>query len=700
MRILIASLQVSQSGSKGHLHPAVELALESRRRGHEVAILPFPSPLGRDDQEQLARAQIQYVAPPPLPFGIVKSPEELGMLARDPERVHEAYDSFLVAPLIYQFEKVVGLMRNLRPDVVIYDLLVYVAPLAARKLGIPDMGFCAGLKLIAPEPFQAVYQQIGTKLRPKIDQFLKDRSLRAGFHHLELLSDNVQCVFTLPELVGNPEFGNQKVHLVGPIHTSVDRGDQASKTIGAPADSVILSFGSVLDPADFMPITLAVIEATKDIGLSLIIGSRKLSQSALPRHVTVHEYLPIPQLIKKAAAFIHHGGANSFSEAVCSGANQILIPLTTDQPIQAEFLKRSGAGFTLTPDQVTAARIQSCLARFLDRNDPVHLAISDLAKVYQEHSGATNTIALAEDLYSCARSLSIGQGSKINLQTPLLEYPFSDKTPSVLLKLECSLPGGSYKMRGVKSYFKNTRQLPRQICVPSAGNLALATALEASAHGILCKAIVPTGISAIKRNKLRQAGAEITEEPFEKIWDLVLDTTLRTRTDFLHPLNPFLLSGYGEIVDELRVQCPRNHCIVVPYGLGGLAMAVVARLKQLDVKTPVYVCEIEGHAPFYRALAEGKPIPGAKLQSFIEALGTPCVVPKVFEKLKDRIAGSILVNENQVRQAIAELKASMKIRVEGAAGAAFAAAKILRTQTHESVVALLTGSNISEEFGE
>lgn len=285
----------------------------------------------------------------------------------------------------------------------------------------------------------------------------------------------------------------------------------------------------------------------------------------------------------------------------------------------------------------------------------------------------------------------------MNLPTPLLEYVLPMQKKPIFLKTECSLPGGSYKIRGVKSYFENTPQLPTSISVLSAGNLALATAIESQAHGISCKAIVPRGISAIKRTKLERAGAQVEEEPFEKIWDLVEDKAVRDRSDFLHPLNPLLLSGYGEIVNELLAQRPDSQGIVVPYGLGGLAMAVVDQFHRLEVKIPVYICEIEGYAPFSRAISTDEPVLGTKLQSFIEAMGTPCVVPEVFNHLKDRVAGTILVSENQVRQAIRDLATDMNIRVEGAAGAAFAAAKVLESQGRQSIVALLTGANISEE---
>ena len=90
MKILIASLQVSESASKGHLHPAIELALEAKRRGHNPYLLPLPSPLGEDDVEQINRAGIEYIAPPPLPADVIKSPNELAKLAARKDEVWKA----------------------------------------------------------------------------------------------------------------------------------------------------------------------------------------------------------------------------------------------------------------------------------------------------------------------------------------------------------------------------------------------------------------------------------------------------------------------------------------------------------------------------------------------------------------------------------------------------------------------------------
>ena len=396
MKILIASLQVSESASKGHLHPAIELALEAKRRGHNPYLLPLPSPLGEDDVEQINRAGIEYIAPPPLPADVIKSPNELTKLAARKDEVWKAYHSFMVAPLIFQYPKVRAILENLRPDALIYDLLVYSAPLAARSLNIPEFGFCAGLKLIAPEPFQKAYHDISNKLASDLSMFLDSIDARPNFKHLELLSNQAQLVFSTDLMIERSDNFPQHTHLVGPIHYSPGRGDIADlKILRAKEKFAVLSFGSVLDPADFPQITAAIIKATGELGLQLFVGSRKLK--ATEHHVVVKPYLPIPQLLPHAEVFFHHGGANSFSEALLFGAPQILIPLTTDQPIQGFFLLQAQAGLSLPPSEVNVANLKPLLERLLDKNDAVHARIRKMSHDYRSKRGQEHVIRMVEE---------------------------------------------------------------------------------------------------------------------------------------------------------------------------------------------------------------------------------------------------------------------------------------------------------------
>jgi threonine dehydratase len=288
----------------------------------------------------------------------------------------------------------------------------------------------------------------------------------------------------------------------------------------------------------------------------------------------------------------------------------------------------------------------------------------------------------------------IEQAAAILRQKNILSSLQTYNPSTLLLKTDCTLPGGSYKIRGVE-YFASRRSEQGPVQVLSAGNLALAAAIRFKETNTACEALVPQGISQIKRERLEKMGAQVREKPFAEIWEWVHRMDLRQSQQFLHPFNQYLLAGYGSLVPELMQAGFNDGALVVPYGLGGLAMALAHAIEVLNSNIQLYVCEIRGFAPFSRALSAQAVVRGEKLQSFIEAMGTPEVLPDVFAYLRNRIAGVVEVTEAEVREEIRNL-AAFGLRVEGAAGASAAAAKKIRDASR--VTALLTGANISEDI--
>lgn len=391
MKILISSLQVSQGASKGHLHPAIELGLELQRRGHTVAILPLPSSFSLADRQQIQDCQFEIIEPPPLPIGLPLSPQELAQLAKNPLTTYKAYQSFLVSPLEYQFEKVLEKIKDFKPDIVVYDILVYAAPLAARRLGIPDIGYCAGLKLIAPSTLTGIYESTREKLAPFTDNFLNKYSLEAKFHHLELLSSTYQFVFIPERFIGEKEKTNPPNTIyAGSLPISLERCKKIDIDFYKKnRKNIVLCFGSVLDPANYTKLTNIIIKMADKFECHLIINSRKPKFFPFSECLTIADYLPLPQLLKKTSLFIHHGGANTFSEALTLGVPQILIPLTTDQPIQAEFLTRSQAGIAIYPNNVTEENMYAAFQQLLDQNNPIHNRIQEVKNLFSESEGAS-----------------------------------------------------------------------------------------------------------------------------------------------------------------------------------------------------------------------------------------------------------------------------------------------------------------------
>ena len=264
------------------------------------------------------------------------------------------------------------------------------------------------------------------------------------------------------------------------------------------------------------------------------------------------------------------------------------------------------------------------------------------------------------------------------------------------VKVDGVLPMDSYKIRGVHHYFSKAENEHEHFEVLSAGNLALAVAHECQKRGAHLTALVPAGISEIKKTRLLALGVEVREIAFDEIWKLVLRNPKSFAPNMIHPLHPDLLCGYGTVVLESLEQLPRLRAMTVPYGLGGLAAATIQAASLHAPEIKIYPVEIEGFSPLERAIELGHPSPAAKLTSFIEALGTPEVIPSVYDFIKERVDQTVLVSETEVKSVIKELHRNFAIRAEGAAAAALAGALKIATSTQRPVVAHLTGANITQ----
>ena len=82
----------------------------------------------------------------------------------------------------------------------------------------------------------------------------------------------------------------------------------------------------------------------------------------LPAGVVHFRYVPLDLLLPRAAAFVHHGGIGSTSQALAAGVPQVVMPLAHDQFDNAARVEKLGVGSSIGVKQFTAAR----LARSLD----------------------------------------------------------------------------------------------------------------------------------------------------------------------------------------------------------------------------------------------------------------------------------------------------------------------------------------------
>jgi UDP:flavonoid glycosyltransferase YjiC (YdhE family) len=85
--------------------------------------------------------------------------------------------------------------------------------------------------------------------------------------------------------------------------------------------------------------------------------------SRLPPGVKHFEFVPLSRLLPRSAAFIHHGGIGSSSQALAAGVPQLVRPMAFDQPDNAERLAKLGVAEVLPPRKFRAAAAAAALQR-------------------------------------------------------------------------------------------------------------------------------------------------------------------------------------------------------------------------------------------------------------------------------------------------------------------------------------------------
>ncbi|MFO0799269.1 MAG: glycosyltransferase [Gemmataceae bacterium] len=127
----------------------------------------------------------------------------------------------------------------------------------------------------------------------------------------------------------------------------------------------------------------AAVEAVQRLGRRALLLTKFPEQlpATLPpgvRHVT---YAPLDVLLPRTAAFVHHGGVGSMSQALAAGVPQLVMPLAHDQFDNLARAVRLGVGEGLAVKRFTGRRVAAVLARLLGSAEVVGACRAVAAKL-------------------------------------------------------------------------------------------------------------------------------------------------------------------------------------------------------------------------------------------------------------------------------------------------------------------------------
>ena len=292
------------------------------------------------------------------------------------------------------------------------------------------------------------------------------------------------------------------------------------------------------------------------------------------------------------------------------------------------------------------------------------------------------------------------QGDVIRKTSLTFSDTFTEITGStVYLKNEFEQKTGSFKLRG--AYYKiktlSTEERKKGVVAASAGNHAQGVAYASALEKINCTIVMPKSASPAKVAATRGYGATVVLDGknYDEAWIRAQEIAKTTDATIIHAFDDSqIIAAQGVIGLEIIEQLPDVDEIYVPIGGGGLAAGVLVAIKDKNPNVKVIGVESKSFPSMKKSLDSGKveTIEGG----FTIADGISVRTPgeQTFEIIKDKIDEIVLVDDDEIINAMFLLMERSKSVVEpaGAAGLAYLISK--KPSPGKKVVPILCGGNI------
>jgi threonine dehydratase len=278
---------------------------------------------------------------------------------------------------------------------------------------------------------------------------------------------------------------------------------------------------------------------------------------------------------------------------------------------------------------------------------------------------------------------------------------FSSATlgPRVFLKAELFQRTGSFKPRGVLNKLRSltAEERARGVIGVSAGNHAQALAYCARLEGLDALLVMWSTASSAKVAATRGYGAEVdlrAPGP-ETVFERLLELEEQTGRTLVHPFDdPLVVAGQGTVGLEVAEDVSHVDVVVVPVGGGGLVAGIAAALP--DVR--VVGVEPSTSTALTAGVAAGEPAAVAPA-SIADGLNAPFAGELAIRIAKERELEILLVDEEEIEEGMRFLYERAKLACEPAGAAAVAALRAGKVPLEggETVVAVVSGGNVSAE---
>ncbi len=287
-------------------------------------------------------------------------------------------------------------------------------------------------------------------------------------------------------------------------------------------------------------------------------------------------------------------------------------------------------------------------------------------------------------------------------RTPLL-YSHSLTAASgvdVYLKTENLQRAGSFKLRGALNKILSLDESERRrgVIASSAGNHAQGVALAAQLFNVPATIVMPAETALVKYTRTRDYGARVMlhGNTIEDAHARACEIQAVEGQILIHPYDDArIIEGQGTVALEILQELADVTDILVPLGGGGLLAGIAVAVKAQRPSVRITGVQSAAMAPIFRAYRGGDSTAPDRGDTIADGIKVKATGKLTLPLIRDVVDDVVLVDDEEIVDAIVKLIEKSRLIVEGA-GAVGLAALLARkaTLSGRTVCVILSGGNI------
>jgi len=408
----MAKIVLATFGSLGDLHPKIALALELKKRGHDVSVAsmefyrekismlglgfhPMAPHLDPNDRELLPDLVDERKGPEALLKGIIMP--ALGPMFADLMAAVEGADLLVTGEVVF-------VARSVVEKTGVKWVSTSLAPIsffsAHDPLVPPTAGWLENLRFLGPTFHRGLYTLMQWSIGKWFGDYWKFRreiglpdgeNPLFGGKYSELLH---LAMFSRVLAAPQPDWPPQTVQTGFCFYDGhADLGDipdELRNFLNAGDPPIVFTLGSaaVVDARDFFEQSA---EAARKLGRRavLIYGIFSEPPKGLDENVIGVDYAPYSQVFPRAACVVHQGGVGTTGQVLRAGVPQLIMPFSHDQPDNAARCRRLGVAEVIARNNYNADSAAEKLKQLLSEPEYQERAIRAAEVVRSEHGATT-----------------------------------------------------------------------------------------------------------------------------------------------------------------------------------------------------------------------------------------------------------------------------------------------------------------------